>query len=44
MTMRYPNPALEAEVAYRQERIAESFRRGSRRGSWRTRHRNAQQD
>jgi hypothetical protein len=44
MAIRYPNPALEAELAYRQERITESFRQGSRRGSWRTRRRNAQQD
>ncbi|WP_281424991.1 hypothetical protein [Modestobacter italicus] len=31
----YPNPALEAELAYRQELIrAASRREGSRRGSW----------
>jgi hypothetical protein len=34
MTVRYPNPALEAELAYRRELIARSFGNGSRRGSW----------
>jgi hypothetical protein len=39
MTMHYPNPALEAELAYRHELIAKSFARGSRRGSWLARRR-----
>ena len=31
----YPNPALEAELAYRQEQVRTAARReGSRRGSW----------
>jgi len=30
----YPNPALEAELAYRRENIARTFAGGSRRGSW----------
>lgn len=30
----YPNPALEAELAYRRELVAKSFAGGSRRGSW----------
>jgi hypothetical protein len=30
----YPNPALEAELAYRRELIAKSAAGGSRRGSW----------
>ena len=33
----YPNPALEAELAYRHEVIRSAARReGSRRGSWLT--------
>ena len=32
--MTYPNPALEAELAYRHEQIAAALRPGSRRGSW----------
>jgi hypothetical protein len=35
----YPNPALEAELAYRRELLARSFAQGSRRGSWIARHR-----
>ena len=36
----YPNPALEAELAYRHELLqAASWYRGSRRGSWRGRRR-----
>jgi hypothetical protein len=35
----YPNPALEAELAYRRERIAQAFGNGSRRGSWTARRR-----
>ncbi|MCW2576472.1 MAG: hypothetical protein JWR66_2502 [Modestobacter sp.] len=34
MTVRYPNPALEAELAYRRELVARSVAKGSRRGSW----------
>jgi hypothetical protein len=34
MTMRYPNEALEAELAYRRELIQAASRHGSRRGSW----------
>jgi hypothetical protein len=34
MTLRYPNEALEAELAYRRELIQTSARNGSRRGSW----------
>lgn len=35
MAMHYPNPALEAELAYRQELVRAASRRdGSRRGSW----------
>jgi hypothetical protein len=34
MTLNYPNPALEAELAYRHELIAAALRQGSRRGSW----------
>ncbi|MCW2619725.1 MAG: hypothetical protein JWR28_2874 [Modestobacter sp.] len=34
MTVRYPNPALEAELAYRRELVARSVANGSRRGSW----------
>jgi hypothetical protein len=31
----YPNPALEAELAYRQELVRSTARReGGRRGSW----------
>ena len=41
MTMQYPNPALEAELAYRRELVARSFATGSRRGSWTTRRRHA---
>jgi hypothetical protein len=39
MTVHYPNPALEAELAYRRELIARSFANGSRRGSWTSRRR-----
>jgi hypothetical protein len=39
MTANYPNPALEAELAYRRERIAQAFTAGSRRGSWTSRRR-----
>ena len=39
MTPSYPNPALEAELAYRRERIAQAFATGSRRGSWTSRRR-----
>jgi hypothetical protein len=34
MDLRYPNPALEAELAWRHELIRKSARRGSRRGAW----------
>ena len=34
-----PNPALEAELAYRHELIAAALRQGSRRGSWSIRRR-----
>jgi hypothetical protein len=37
----YPNPALEAELAYRREVLARSFAQGSRRGSWTSRRRRA---
>jgi hypothetical protein len=37
----YPNPALEAELAYRRELVARSFANGSRRGSWTGRRRRA---
>ncbi|MGY1750714.1 MULTISPECIES: hypothetical protein [unclassified Modestobacter] len=37
----YPNPALEAELAWRRELVERSFARGSRRGSWTTRLRRA---
>ena len=33
MTMRYPNPALEAELAYRREQLVSAGRRPGRR-SW----------
>jgi len=39
MTASYPNPALEAELAYRRERLAQTFATGSRRGSWTARRR-----
>ena len=39
MTASYPNPALEAELAYRHEVIARSSASGSRRGSWTARRR-----
>jgi hypothetical protein len=39
MTTTYPNPALEAELAYRHELIAAAMRQGSRRGSWFSRRR-----
>ena len=39
MTANYPNPALEAELAYRREAIARAFGTGSRRGSWSARRR-----
>ena len=39
MTAHYPNPALEAELAYRRESIARTFTGGSRRGSWTSRRR-----
>ena len=41
MTANYPNPALEAELAYRRELVARSFAQGSRRGSWTSRRRRA---
>jgi hypothetical protein len=41
MTLNYPNPALEAELAYRREVVARSFAQGSRRGSWRSSRRRA---
>jgi hypothetical protein len=41
MTEHYPNPALEAELAYRRELVARSFAQGSRRGSWIGRRRRA---
>ena len=34
MDVRYPNPALEAELAWRHELIRDAARRGSRRGPW----------
>jgi hypothetical protein len=35
VTTHYPNPALEAELAYRRERLENSWRRaGARRGRW----------
>jgi hypothetical protein len=34
MELRYPNQALEAELAYRRELIEAAARNGSRRGSW----------
>ncbi|SDX71853.1 hypothetical protein SAMN05661080_00946 [Modestobacter sp. DSM 44400] len=34
MTLRYPNEALEAELAYRRELIQTAARHGGRRGSW----------
>jgi hypothetical protein len=37
--MHYPNPALEAELAYRHELLARTFAQGSRRGSWTARRR-----
>jgi hypothetical protein len=37
----YPNPALEAELAYRREMVAKAFPRESRRGSWIARRRRA---
>jgi hypothetical protein len=37
----YPNPALEAELAYRRELVARSAAGGSRRGSWTARRRRA---
>ncbi|HEV7725567.1 MAG: hypothetical protein JWQ26_724 [Modestobacter sp.] len=36
MELRYPNEALEAELAYRRELIQAAARNGSRRGSWLT--------
>ena len=41
MTLNHPNPALEAELAYRRELVARSFGSGSRRGSWTARRRRA---
>ncbi|MGY1855050.1 hypothetical protein [Modestobacter sp. SYSU DS0290] len=38
---RYPNPALEAELAWRRELVARSAARGGRRGPWTTRRRRA---
>jgi hypothetical protein len=34
MDLRYPNPALEAELAYRREQMMAAARRGVRTGSW----------
>jgi hypothetical protein len=34
MDLRYPNPALEAELAWRHELIRTAARRGTRRGGW----------
>ena len=34
MDLRYPNPALKAELAWRHELIRSAARRGSRRGTW----------
>jgi hypothetical protein len=34
MTPHYPNPALEAELAYRREQVARSAPARGRRGSW----------
>ena len=34
MNAHYPNPALEAELAWRHELIRSAARRGTRRGAW----------
>ena len=39
MSTHYPNPALEAELAYRREMVARSFAPGSRRSPWASRRR-----
>ena len=39
MSVHYPNPALEAELAYRREQVAKAFPRSGRRGSWMSRRR-----
>jgi len=41
MTVRYPDPAMEAELAYRHELIARSFGQDRRRGLWTSRRRRA---
>jgi hypothetical protein len=39
MSTHYPNPALEAELAYRREQVARSYATGSRRTPWASRRR-----
>jgi len=39
MEMRYPHPALEAELAYRREQIKTTYREANRRGRWSRRRR-----
>ena len=39
MTTYYPNPALDAELAYRREQLVAAYRAGNRRGSWTSRRR-----
>lgn len=39
MEMRYPHPALEAELAYRREQIKSTYRAANRRSSWFSRRR-----
>jgi len=34
MEMRYPHPALEAELVYRREQLRTTYRDANRRGSW----------
>ena len=41
MTAHYPNPALDAELAYRREQLVSASRAGARRGSWTARWRRA---
>ncbi|WP_448614315.1 hypothetical protein [Modestobacter sp. URMC 112] len=41
MTMRYPNPALEAELVYRREQLVTAGRRPGRRSWSLGRHRDA---
>ena len=34
MEMRYPHPALEAELAYRRDQVTSTYRAANQRGRW----------